>query len=285
MFHLLVSSGGWADGGDTIDNSRIYIKSTDNIDSKFFSSDGKLDIAKVGRIPALLMTEIGGREPQIARVARITEISQGPRKTQLQYVIDTTIPAIPSDDLRDFASRIGVDKYTLSHTHWRICNADLFRILLEIQLKGAANSQTTQSTVFSIDGINEQEDDLVSVMMPFGAEFTPVYKALRKAATAIDLRCQRADDIWKHHQVIQDIVDLITKARVVVCDCSGKNPNVFYEIGIAHSLGKEVILITQAKSDVPFDLQHLRYVLYMSNKQGLVELTKAVQDRLKTLVG
>ena len=151
--------------------------------------------------------------------------------------------------------------------------------------ESAEVSKPPAPTVFSTAGIYEQDADLVSVMMPFSAEFPPVYKALQKAAAANGLKCQRADEIWKHHQVSQDIVDLITKARVVICDCTTKNPNVFYEIGIAHSLGKEVILITQAKADVPFDLQHLRYVLYLKNKEGLSELTKAVHERLKTLIG
>ena len=122
-------------------------------------------------------------------------------------------------------------------------------------------------------------------MMPFGAEFTPVYKALQKAAIGIGLKCQRADDIWINHHVIQDIVDLIAKAKVVICDCSGRNPNVFYEIGIAHSLGKDVILIARSDDDIPFDLRHLRFLTYLLNKEGLETLSDGVQGRLKTLIG
>jgi len=70
----------------------------------------------------------------------------------------------------------------------------------------------------------------------------------------------------------------------VVCDCSGRNPNVFYEIGIAHSLGKDVILITRSADDIPFDLRHLRYVSYLPNTEGLEALTKAVEGRLRTLI-
>jgi hypothetical protein len=91
------------------------------------------------------------------------------------------------------------------------------------------------------------------------------------------------DDIWEHHAIVQDIVNLIAKARVVVCDCSGKNANVFYEVGIAHSLGKEVVLIAQSEDDVPFDLRHLRYVRYLPNTEGLEALSKAVQGRLHTV--
>jgi hypothetical protein len=51
---------------------------------------------------------------------------------------------------------------------------------------------------------------------------------------------------------------MMLRSRVVICDCTGRNPNVFYEIGIAHTLGREVILITQNPEDIPFDLRHLR---------------------------
>jgi hypothetical protein len=283
MFHLLVSSHGWADSTDKIATGRIYISDDDGPGSRMLTN-GKLDIAKVSRIPALLMTEIGGQKPQIARVAHITGIAPGSRETTIQYVVDASIPAIRSDDLREFAGQMGVGDLSLSHTHWRVCNADLFRILFQVHQRKAAE-QTPRPTVFSAEGIDSQEDDLVSAMMPFGAEFAPVYKALQKAAKAAGLQCRRADDIWVHHQVIQDIVDLSVKAKVIVCDCSGRNPNVFYEIGIAHSFGKDIILITQSADDIPFDLRHYRYLTYLPNKEGLEDLAVAVQGRLQTLIG
>ena len=70
---------------------------------------------------------------------------------------------------------------------------------------------------------------------------------------------------------------------MVICDCSGRNPNVFYEIGIAHTLGREVILITQSEEDIPFDLRHLRYVKYLNNGEGLAQLTARLEPRLSDL--
>ena|GEM_PF-6645403 len=104
----------------------------------------------------------------------------------------------------------------------------------------------------------------LSIRMPFRADFTPVYSAIQGGASDVKMSCERADDIWEHHAIIQDIVNSISRARVVVCDCTGKNPNVFYEAGIAHTLGKEVILIAQSEEDIPFDLRHLRFIKYHS---------------------
>jgi hypothetical protein len=281
MFQLLVSFSGWEDSGDTIRTERIYIKSGRDPDEAVMT-DGKLDVSKINRVPAILTAEIDGQGPQTARLAYINHIAPGPRETSIQYAFDASVPGIDVSDLQKHSAALGIN-YALNHTHWELCAGDLFRFLLTVQLRNADSK--ARATVFSTAGINDLEDDLVSVMMPFGMKFTPVYETLQKAATQIGLKCQRADDIWINHHVIQDIVDLIAKARVVVCDCSGRNPNVFYEIGIAHSLGKDVILITRSGDDIPFDLRHLRYLTYLPNKEGLGKLSEGVQGRLKTLTG
>jgi hypothetical protein len=113
--------------------------------------------------------------------------------------------------------------------------------------------------------------------------FNAVYSTLQHLATSLGLRCRRADDIWESPAVIQDVVTLIDRSNVVICDCTGRNPNVFYEIGIAHALGKEVILITQAEADIPFDLRHLRFVQYLNNGEGLSALSARLQPRLSDL--
>ena len=70
---------------------------------------------------------------------------------------------------------------------------------------------------------------------------------------------------------------------MIICDLSGKNANVFYETGIAHTLGKEVILITQHDGDVPFDLRSLRYISYLNNGEGRKDLASKIVARLRTV--
>jgi nucleoside 2-deoxyribosyltransferase len=89
----------------------------------------------------------------------------------------------------------------------------------------------------------------------------------------------RADEFWNEDAIIQDIVNLISESEVVVCDVTGRNPDVFYEAGIAHAIGKRVILITKNDIDVPFDLKHIRYVRYLPNEQGLQTMQGALRER------
>ena len=139
-----------------------------------------------------------------------------------------------------------------------------------------------QPTTFSIP--TEKVDvELLSVMMPFSGSFSNVWSAIKEATENNGIRCERADNIWKQSAVIQDIFGLIFQSNIVVCDFTEKNPNVFYEAGIAHTLGKHVIPITQTREDIPFDLQHHRYIHYLDNGEGLADLTHRLSERISYL--
>jgi hypothetical protein len=127
------------------------------------------------------------------------------------------------------------------------------------------------------------EFDLVSVMMPFGKEYEDVLITIRKSCEEAGLRCKRADDIWEHSTFIQDIFNLIFRSFIVIVDFSGKNPNVMYETGIAHTLGKHVIPIASSIDDVPSDMRHHRAKPYLKNKEGLAALKIDLVRRLRQL--
>ena len=127
--------------------------------------------------------------------------------------------------------------------------------------------------------------NLISVMMPFDASMRSVYETIKSAAVATRFDCKRADDIWDDSTVIQDVFSLIFQSYIVVCDFTGKNTNVFYEAGIAHTLGKHVFPITQNPDHIPFDLRHHRYAKYLNNAEGRETLQKELEDRLKVLSG
>jgi len=127
------------------------------------------------------------------------------------------------------------------------------------------------------------DQNLIAVMMPFRAELSDVYETIKDAARMTGLYCKRVDDIWDHSTVIQDVFSLIFQSYIVVCDLTGKNPNVFYEAGIAHTLGKHMVPITQSEDDIPFDLKHHRYAKYLNNNEGRVKLKEDLASRFRTL--
>lgn len=150
--------------------------------------------------------------------------------------------------------------------------------------KTSSRKLTFIPTVFQVpEGAVER--DLVAVMMPFTAEFDSVYEAMQRACSDCELRCLRADDLWEETTIIQDIFNLIYRAHVVVVDFSRKNPNVMYETGIAHTLGKTVVPLSQSLDDVPFDIKHHRVLQYLPNREGLEELRSKLAARLGFIAG
>ena len=106
---------------------------------------------------------------------------------------------------------------------------------------------------------DEEQLDLF-VMMPFNPDIRRVYEDhIKNVAASLSLKVARADDFFTVHAVMQDIWTAICRSRIIIADCTSRNPNVFYEIGIAHTVGKPVVLITQSSEDVPFDLRSIRY--------------------------
>src|SRR5690606_9662077 len=245
-----------------------------------FPGDAGLDLAKVIQLPALFAEETTDQDREFARVGQITHARISGRNIELQFTLDPLIRPISNSLLIGIGLELGIEAGELSRTHWAVKDADLFKTLLR-------HTRPTRSAprVFNINDPEITERVLVSAMMPFDAGFNPVYAAIQGAAEDSGMRCRRADDIWENPAVIQDVVSLIDRSRVVVCDCTNRNPNVFYEAGIAHAIGREVILITQNENDIPFDLRHLRYVHYLNNGEGRADLQAKVAQRLKDLAG
>lgn len=142
---------------------------------------------------------------------------------------------------------------------------------------------TFSPSVFKIPE-RQTNNSLVSVMMPFNKAFDGTYSAIKRAVNLMELECLRADDIWDNSTIIQDIFDLIYCAEIVIVDFTGRNPNVMYETGIAHTLGKEVIPIAQSFEDIPSDLIHHRALKYLPNEQGYNDLSSELHKRINSII-
>jgi hypothetical protein len=109
--------------------------------------------------------------------------------------------------------------------------------------------------------------DSCFVVMPFvdphGSYYDKIYKpAIEKAG----LKAIRADnEIFGAGKIMDQVWSGIRAARVLVAELTTRNPNVFYELGLAHALQKPVVLVSSNEEDVPFDLKHIRVIYYDVN--------------------
>lgn len=277
MYNLLI---GFSEG--LADKSRVF-EYTDDALKAYFAPSGTVDLARLVRLPTLVMPETGTMGVrQVARVGHIEDLSaHGSNSYRYRFVAAPDVPEIHTGRIEANASRLQISEWEFRRTHWAVKDIDLYRVLRESVIGSAALSPQ----VFRFPTELVRDPDLVAVMMPFDARFDPVYEALREAVTNAGLQCHRADDIWEHDHIMDDVIRLIWQARVVVADLSTKNPNVFYETGIAHSLGRDVIQIAQSINDVPFDLRSLRTIVYLPNGEGIMDLKNKVTARLSKLTG
>jgi hypothetical protein len=118
----------------------------------------------------------------------------------------------------------------------------------------------------------------VFVLMPFTPEFDDVYKlGIKPACEKAGAYAERVDEQLFSESILNRIFNQISKADVIVSDMTGRNPNVFYETGYAHALGKKVILLTENSEDIPFDLKHYPHIIY---KGRIADLATDLERRV-----
>jgi hypothetical protein len=118
----------------------------------------------------------------------------------------------------------------------------------------------------------------VFVLMPFDKEFDDTYKlGIRPACEEAGAYCERLDEQIFEERMLDRIYNQISKADMLVADMSDRNPNVFYEVGYAHALGKRVILLTKRGDDIPFDLKQHVHIVY--------DNISSLKDQLRARVG
>ena len=135
-----------------------------------------------------------------------------------------------------------------------------------------------QSQGFDIDKMVINGNS-VTCLMPFHPDYDKIYNRIVRSCKGADFICKRSDDVFKSGDIMKYTVELILKAQIIIGVLDGRNSNVFYEVGIAHAVGKPVILIAAEleKSKIPFDLQQHRFIFYKS----LNDLEEKLSNALK----
>ena len=123
----------------------------------------------------------------------------------------------------------------------------------------------------------------VFVLMPFKAKMEKVYtNHIKKMGAELGLTIRRADEIFSPRPFMEKVWEGICAAQLVLADCTEKNPNVFYEIGMAHTVGKKVVLITRSEKDIPSDIKHFDYIPYIYDPEGVETLIQKLRTFLQS---
>lgn len=120
-------------------------------------------------------------------------------------------------------------------------------------------------------GKAQVERDLVFVIMPFAEKYNEIYQWIEESAKSVrgfNLKCLRADKEIYTGPITDKIQENIIKAGTIIAELTENNPNVYYELGLSHGQGKNVIMLTKDCNNLPFDIKNLRVVTYNPNSKS-----------------
>lgn len=138
---------------------------------------------------------------------------------------------------------------------------------------------------FDSIGLNPQtlsvEDGFATCLMPFNKQYNKVYDSIKNACLDAGFHCHRSDDKYIPGEILKYTLELILRSQIIIAVLDGRNANVYYEVGIAHSIGKTVILLSNSSKfkNAPFDVQGSRVVLYNDQE----DLNNKLSNVLKSL--
>ena len=299
MYSLLVSANeeAWRGQPYVLSRSRVFEYTEDAIAARFkdFTEE---QLQHLCALPAIFAFENG--IDQNARLGRVREVRLLQGDLRIAYELFADAPPIPFNLLNQEANELDIGEWEMNRTHWAVKDVDVAPFLdrhgivgLNARENEVANEPferlpvaepiPIQPAVFRIPRA-PVDPMLVAVMMPFKPEFDPMLLHVTQACQELGLTCLTAGQVWENEEIIQDIFSLIYRAKIVLCDFTGQNANVFYEAGIAHTLGKPVIPIAQDVADLPFDLRHHRAAVYENTVDGLESLAAKLRPRFQWLM-
>lgn len=243
----------------------------------------KGNLAGLADLPALVVAEAqpNGMNRTEAFLSRIDKVREVGRSIQFSYH-HLSYPLISEEIMGSGFFDVNTNSYEHGRTHWAVKEGNAIANAFSLLQSRARETGPPQ-----IFGINEWPTPVprqVAVMMPFESAFDPVYGATSRACKFQGLESLRVDEIYKPTPIISDIFSIIAQSSLVISDLTGRNPNVLYETGIAHALGRRVIMIMQEQKDVPFDLKHIRFIKYLANREGMYKLQEDLKRTLSETV-
>ncbi len=158
--------------------------------------------------------------------------------------------------LAEFFRQIQKELDTRAGVKIRAAKPEVFEDISQTKLEEASRAPDASTLLSS-------SSNLCFVLMPFSKPFDDVYRAvIVPAVQQAGLEVMRADEMLAPGSIMEQIRSAIQQSRLCIADLTGRNPNVLYELGIAQTLGKPCILLTQDMDNVPFDIRQHRVIQY-----------------------
>jgi hypothetical protein len=133
-------------------------------------------------------------------------------------------------------------------------------------------------------GIEEKDliidKKLVFVLTPFSEYYEDLFIKIKEVCDSVGFKCIRGDEDYISSDLLPHIIKGILKSSIIIANVDGRNPNVFYELGISHALDKKTIILSRTVNDLPVDLKSKRVIVY----ESLYTISDVLKDELVKLL-
>ena len=257
-----------------VENERIFEDTDPTVAARFKNPDGTPNFELLRTLPTITSPEYADNSSAIAQIGYLG--------ADLSQCLNSVVASFPAVKLNRILASKG---WRGLRTRWMVFEGDPYKMLGD--LRNNYNPVQSEAVLqFPNTPINNKQ---IAVMMPFNPAYPtpdmdPVYGAIKEAATQLEYECIRVDEIQRPTDITQDILKLIEGSKIIIADLSGANPNVYYEMGLAHARGRIVIPISRDRENLPFDNSYIRTILYHAyDEYGLNGLTAKLVKALEAL--
>lgn len=147
---------------------------------------------------------------------------------------------------------------------------DLNRLIFSGQTQLSGKGLVDYNAFFQQFGLDKDaikiSENSAAFLTPFNRTGTILYRKCQEILSDAGIFLQRSDNYVDKDDILMNIVSLIVRSELIIANIDGRNPNVYYELGIAHALGKPTILLSKSDNfkNVGFDIQQKSVILYKS---------------------
>ena len=282
---LLKSLGHRVDSAEHPDEATYKIQEQENSNNPFTVAIIDMQFEGSGEMGKEMTKRIKQQYPYIATVIS-TSMEHAPQNVlQLRDEIGVDQFMQKSDIDMDKPYRLnGVIERAVARVQQQIENAQIPYNPGNIPSQYPSPSKILSEPIFGPPNTSDRFQCDAFMIMPFHDPHWQVYeKAVIPAVSNKDYKIIHGANMFTTRHVMSDVWSGIFASKFVIADCTGQNANVFYELGMAHTLGKPAIPITQDSTDVPFDIRSYRYIAYTTTPEGLVKLRVDLEEAIEGL--
>ncbi|OAN12719.1 hypothetical protein D3D03_09170 [Exiguobacterium sp. RIT452] len=239
-----------------------------------------IDYKELFTIVAIVISMVSG---MMAAVLSVQSTRKKRQEAKMQY--DNLLKKIELEQMRqELENKIYDINYKLSEDNirWNKIN----HLVYDAQKMNFEKDSFMKNKYFDIKtfienmGIDENtlefNSELVFMVTPFQDLEWETFVTVREVCLDLSLKCIRGDEKHIKGEILPSIIKSILEARIIVVNLNGRNPNVFYELGIAHALGKKTILISKFGEELPFDVKSKNVILYKENSELKIKIKEAL---------